>query len=494
MPKVARVAALCLIVGVPLMAAGQDQRLSGTITYREPVKLAPTAVVEVRLEDVTRAETAPPLVARTRLERPGQVPIRFELPFDARAIDPRGRYALRATISDAGVVLFASLDTALVLTQGHGTRADLVLTQIGRAAPAVQEPAAPPLPANPLPNLPATFVGTLPCADCPGIRYQLNLFPDDSFFLRMTYIGRPVEPLDHIGSWALSSDRRVLVLKGRGDQVEMFEASAPGRLRKLDADGRPIASRLPYDLTRASTFRPLEVRVTVRGAYSSVAEAGRLVECTTGQHWLVAPGSAAGELESAYAAARLAPGGSVLAEVEGLVTERPSTVGAGTETVLVVEKVGRMAPRESCEPRFTSAPLTGTYWRLTNLGDRAIPAAGDPRREPSLTFEAPTAEAPGAYSGSTGCNRLIGTYVVANATMALTGTGTLTACKDDAALEAALIAALKATRTYRIAGRTLELIDASGARLAQFVGDGSSMHRIWGQVSRRDRNQSAALR
>ena len=34
---------------------------------------------------------------------------------------------------------------------------------------------------------PATFTGNLPCADCPGIRYHLNLFADHVFFLRMTY-------------------------------------------------------------------------------------------------------------------------------------------------------------------------------------------------------------------------------------------------------------------------------------------------------------------
>ena len=33
----------------------------------------------------------------------------------------------------------------------------------------------------PLSGLPATFKGTLPCADCAGIDYQLNLNPDHTF-------------------------------------------------------------------------------------------------------------------------------------------------------------------------------------------------------------------------------------------------------------------------------------------------------------------------
>src|SRR5690606_41243654 len=33
-----------------------------------------------------------------------------------------------------------------------------------------------------------TFTGTLPCADCPGISYHLNLFRDDRFEVREEYL------------------------------------------------------------------------------------------------------------------------------------------------------------------------------------------------------------------------------------------------------------------------------------------------------------------
>jgi copper homeostasis protein (lipoprotein) len=470
MSRIARVAAMCLVVSAPLMAVAQGPSLSGTVTYRERIALTAAAVLEVRLDDVTSPGAATPMIARVRFEQLGQVPIRFELPYDAAAINPRGRYAVRATISDGGVLLFASTDTTLVLTQGHGSRADLVLTRMaGSAAPArpAQAPPAPPLPPYPLPDLPATFVGTLPCADCPGIRYHLNLFPDDSFVLRMTYLDRPVGPLDDIGSWSLSSDRRVLVLQGRGEHPDTFAVSSSGTLQKLDATGQPIDGRVPHELTRTPVFQFTDVRVTMRGTYSH-AEAAAFVECSTGQRWPVATDAAGADLERAYAAARSAPGAAVLVELDGLVAQRPKAGSAGTESTLVVEKVGRVLPRESCAPRFSAAPLTDTHWRLTNLADRAIPPAADVRREASLTFDAPMDGMPGAYSGSSGCNRVIGTYALANATMTLTGAGTLTACKDQAATEAAFLTALKATRTYRIAGRVLELMDAKGARLARF--------------------------
>ena len=52
--------------------------------------------------------------------------------------------------------------------------------------------------------------------------------------------------------------------------------------------------------------------------------------------------------------------------------------------------------------------------------------------------------------------------------MSMVGGGTLRACKEEAAAEAAMLAALKNTRTYRIAGNVLELFDEKGERLARF--------------------------
>lgn len=458
-----------LAAGASLAAASQAPRITGTVTYRERMALGPTAVVEIRLDDVSSAGAVPPVVATTKMDHPGQVPIRFELPYDARAIDPRHRYAVRATISDGGVVLFTSLDTALVLTQNHGTRADIVLTHVAGAVappPPPPLPVAPPLPADPLVNLPATFMGTLPCADCENTHLQLNLFADDSFVSRMTYTGKTGEPVDDMGSWALSSDRRILVLKGRGDSVQMFAAPSAGLLKKLDAGGSPLAGRVPSDLTRASAFRPLTTKLPMRGAYTLNERMGSFVECSTGQTWAVATGGAA-ELEAAYTRARSATGASVLTEVEGTVTPHPAPDGGGMEAILTIDKFLRVLPRESCAPRFTSAPLNDTFWRLIRVGDQNIVAPTDSRREISITFQA-GARGSGAFSGSTACNRLIGTYRTANATMEITSGGTLRACQDEAASEAAFVAALKATKTYRIAGRTLELMDGSGKTLARF--------------------------
>jgi copper homeostasis protein (lipoprotein) len=202
----------------------------------------------------------------------------------------------------------------------------------------------------------------------------------------------------------------------------------------------------------------------MRGAYFYMADAGLFTECTTGQRWPVAMEAANAELERGYVAERPAPGATVLVDVEGLLTDRPKMEGAGRQTSLVVEKIVRWLPKDICAPRFASAPMAGTYWRLTHLGAAAVPKATDARREPSLTFEA----SDGTFSGSSGCNRLVGRYEIDNAAMTLTAAGTLMACPDEAKTEAAFTAALKATRAYRVTGRALELLDDKGSRLARF--------------------------
>ncbi len=106
-------------------------------------------------------------------------------------------------------------------------------------------------------GLPATFAGTIPCADCPGIRYQVNLLPDHTFASRMTYLERKTEFADH-GSWQLANDGKSVVLQGERGAREQFALHDADTLRKLDADGHEINSQFNYDLKRSPTFAPIE--------------------------------------------------------------------------------------------------------------------------------------------------------------------------------------------------------------------------------------------
>jgi len=106
-------------------------------------------------------------------------------------------------------------------------------------------------------GLPASFSGTLPCADCPGILYQVNLLPDHTFVSRMSYLERDTH-IDDGGIWELAGDGKTLVLRGRRGEKQKFALRDGDTLRKLDRAGQEIVSKLNYDLKRDPTLAPLE--------------------------------------------------------------------------------------------------------------------------------------------------------------------------------------------------------------------------------------------
>ncbi len=315
-----------------------------------------------------------------------------------------------------------------------------------------------------LSRLPATFVGDLPCADCPGIRYQLNLLSDQSFFLRMTYKDRN-RAVDDIGSWTISSDGHTLLLHGGREAPEQFSIRDADTLRKLDVEGREIQTSLNYDLKRTEPFQSFEPRLLMRGMYRYVADTGSFTECLTRRKMGVAQESANAALEAAYSKTRQQPGEPLLVHVEGRLVERPPVEGGGVQSMLVVERFINIWPGETCGVPFSRPPLEGTYWKLTRLGERAV-VPGQRQREAHLVLES----ASHRLSGSTGCNRLVGSYRLDGQSLRVGQTATTRmACDANiAAVEQKFAKALDATRTWNIKGDHLELYDASGALAARF--------------------------
>ena len=106
----------------PEMAGAEELsgRLTGTVTYRERIRLRPDAVVSVRLEDISLADAPSKRLAEQTIEVAGRsVPIPYELVYDAASIDSRMSYAVRAEIRDgAGKLLWTSDTVHPALTRG----------------------------------------------------------------------------------------------------------------------------------------------------------------------------------------------------------------------------------------------------------------------------------------------------------------------------------------------------------------------------------------
>jgi putative lipoprotein len=105
--------------------------VAGTVAYRERMALPPDAVVQVQLSDVSLQDVPAQVVAETTLSPAGrQVPLPFELRYDPAKIEPRRRYAVRATIRSEGRLLFTTDTQVPVFTEGHPGKVDLMLVRV----------------------------------------------------------------------------------------------------------------------------------------------------------------------------------------------------------------------------------------------------------------------------------------------------------------------------------------------------------------------------
>lgn len=131
--------------------------------------------------------------------------------------------------------------------------------------------------------------------------------------------------------------------------------------------------------------------------------------------------------------------------------------GGGREVAIVLVRV----------PGGADAPLAGTRWRLVALGEEAVRVA-DASRAPHLVLAAEG----GRLSGSDGCNRLLGTYVLDGAALAFSGLGTTRmACAEGMEQAATFARALATTASHRVSGDHLDLLDAAGRRVARLAAD-----------------------
>lgn len=93
-------------------APGNLVTLTGTALYRERIALSNDARLTVRISDVSLMDVAAPVIAEIEIPTQGrQVPIAFSLDYDPARIDPRGRYAVSARITDGTGRLIWITDT-----------------------------------------------------------------------------------------------------------------------------------------------------------------------------------------------------------------------------------------------------------------------------------------------------------------------------------------------------------------------------------------------
>lgn len=438
--------------------------ITGTARFRERITVPPEAVFEATLEDVSRADAPADVLGQVRVDSPGNPPIRFEIAYDATRIKPNHTYSVRARLIVNGRLMFVTDRIYPVLMRGAGSTVELLLKKTGGPLPRDSEKegamsAEAVLPAHGL-QLPATFRGDLPCADCEAIRHHLDLWPDQVFHLHREWVGRNLVR-DEVGRWRVDPSRQALILYGGGEMPLQFEIKAPNRLRLLDQAGKPIVATLPYDLVSDGTLTPADLNLMLAGEMIYMADAARFTDCLTGRSYPIAMEGDFIKMQRAYQQSVSKPGAKLYVNFEGSVTDRPTMEGKGTERAIVVRRFINVWPQQRCERAMADSSLTNTYWRIVKLGEEPVHAV-EGRREPHLVLR--KGEGRHTAVATVGCNHMTGSYTFAGETLRFTElASTKMACPPPMnELERHLGDMLAKVRRWRIKGPTLELSDESG--------------------------------
>jgi putative lipoprotein len=91
-------------------AAVLSGRIEGNALYRERMLLPPGALLEVQLQDISRPDAQATVLKSVRVELSGGPPYAFALDYDPGGINPRLRYALRATITFGDELMFTTTE------------------------------------------------------------------------------------------------------------------------------------------------------------------------------------------------------------------------------------------------------------------------------------------------------------------------------------------------------------------------------------------------
>lgn len=446
------VAMAAAALAVNWSVAMADGLVTGTASFRERIAPPPGAAFEAVIEDVSRADAPAIVIGRTVVADAGTPPYDFSIEYDSAEIDEGNTYSVRTRLVDGERLLFTSDTAHPVITKGAPLVVDVQMVKVALGGS--------PAPSRTILDLPATFRGDLPCADCAAIRYQVNLWPDDVFHLRRRWDGTDLTE-DMIGQWTHDPARGILTLTSGEDRIE-FEVLAVDRIRLLARDGTAIVSDLNYDLVSDGALEPIELELPIRGMVTIPSDSPRITECLTGRTYALSREDDFETLESAYLAAGVAQGSRLLASFDGRI-RRGGNADDGDR--VEVRKFTGVWPDETCEPRQSDASLTNTYWKILRLGSAEIvPTEG--AADPHLTLH----ESEMKFAATVGCNNMAGGFAVSGDRLVFSGpASTMKACPpplDEWERQLSLV--LTETAGWRVDGQALELIDADGGTLALF--------------------------
>ena len=115
----------------PLNASPGPSSITGTVAYLEQIALPPTAIIQVQLQDVSRAGAPAKTIAQEKITLGDrQMPVPFELKFDAAKIEAKHSYAVSARIVVDDKLRFLTDKAYPVLTRDNPSHVQMILKPV----------------------------------------------------------------------------------------------------------------------------------------------------------------------------------------------------------------------------------------------------------------------------------------------------------------------------------------------------------------------------
>jgi heat shock protein HslJ len=140
-------------------------------------------------------------------------------------------------------------------------------------------------------------------------------------------------------------------------------------------------------------------------------------------------------------------------------------VGALAFLFLAASRVSSPSPAAALSPAASAnVRLEDTTWNLTRLGPKDV-VASENHRQPYIVLDSSNKR----VTGSGGCNRLNGTYILEKQTIHFGPiASTMMACPSGMEVEGTFLRALDKVHSWKLHGNELELQDEDGAFLLRF--------------------------
>ena len=285
-----------------------------------------------------------------------------------------------------------------------------------------------------------TFSGTLPCADCPGISYHINLFRDGRFAVRQEYLERNQVSIIR-GIWLL--EKRSLHLVNQQQTLPAFHFVSNTQLAMLDLSGKPITSNTNYQLQREAEFRKLDTRQAMLGLYTLSDSQASFTSCASGETLTVANTQHHLPVMRQYQQDERLKGNSVIATLLG---RRGQDEQAST---LFIDKFEQFWPGAACPDQLQPGKMQGIVWRAEKLANRYVPQQLNVR----VIFE-PNER----LYGFAGCNNFNGSYKQRSSQLSVQPlVSTRKFCADSSELEQQFTQSLQSADRAEVNGDTLQL-------------------------------------